>query len=206
MKSKWLGWTDKGINSILLILLTCIPCIILVIPNVTGLEVGWMCIIGTCDAHYKKSGFSWVYNGFVLVATITMWVNYIIIWREAKKSSRNLERTGSTNSTKSLLERRNRKMTQTILLLTLVCGCCNMASVINVILNMVIMPLIDPNYYEPPACFYIVSSIFEAQFGLNFLIYALKNDQYRSAYIEFWKFATNRNKSIEVQKRSSNVF
>ena len=94
------------------------------------------------------------------------------------------------------LQARDRKMTQTILLLTLTSGICNVASVLNIILNSILIPLFNANYYEPPVCFYIVNFIFEAQFAVNFLVYALKNDQYRNAYKTFWKFVTLNEHSI----------
>lgn len=173
----------------LLILFSWLPCIILVIPSVMDNFTGWDCKIGTCGFWSKDARFIWFHNGFILASILTMIVGYVIIWSKARQSTNYLQKLGNNNS---YLHFRNGKMIRSILLLILMTGFCNATTLLQTLLDY----LWIFGFTRSPALYYLLLNIYQSQFALNFLIYAFKNDQYRKAYLEFWKYLTCQDKSF----------
>ena len=72
------------------------------------------------------------------------------------------------------------------------------------IVSLFDIPMMKKNFFmnfteqhgvESSIFYQIIISIYETQFGYNFLTYAFTNEQYRNAYAIFWKYLTCRDVS-----------
>lgn len=90
-----------------------------------------------------------------------------------------------------MLDRRNKKMTRTILMLLAMTIISNLALITLDLLTR-ILPEDLIGKIESPTLYHITNAIYASQFGLNFVIYALKNDQFRKAYKELGKYLISR--------------
>ena len=181
----WSEWCIRGINSSLLIILTWVPCFVLVIPSLTGFEAGWMCEVGVCDVFYRNIFWDWICTAFILLLTLSMCFLYILILIMARSSTNNIKRIGSVNIK---LESRNSKVTQMVLSLISVSVVCNLAVVLIKLEKTLTINMVNSVYSA--AVYQLLVSIAETQFACDTLLYAITNDQYRNAYIAFWRWVT----------------
>ena len=202
MSSRWLGWLDEGINSILVIMVTSLPSIILVIPDLTGFSTGWVCEVGACDTIYDKPTWDLIETGYFGFFTLTICLFYFLIWRRANNSSNLVQCIGNRKISK--LYSRNIRMTRTILFLIFVSIICHA--------SLVLCRLIktfweDRRGYQTTIgntiSYQILISIYETQFGFNFLMYAFTNEQYRNGYLAFWKYVTFQEIDGATEKMSN---
>lgn len=192
INTKWVNWTDRGIYSVLLIIMSWLPGMILVIPNLTGFSSGWCCIYGVCDATRDMNvPFRKWYIGFKCTSIFLLCVWYFIIWVAVKSSKNAVQKLGNPNNE---MDKRNSKISRSILLLLLTTIGCHLYWAVDNLFS--VLEIYDP--IEFPSNYYVMNTIYESQFSLNFLIYAFKNDEYRRAYIVLWK---NVSASCRLQKQ-----
>ena len=82
-------------------------------------------------------------------------------------------------------------MTRTVLSLILISIISHIALILCRLLKTF---WVDMNGYQTSIvntiAYQILISIYEAQYGFNFLMYAFTNAQYRNGYLAFWKYIT----------------
>ena len=194
----WERWTrNKFYLNLMLVTpwaLSTIPVIPYFVPS---MEVGftWNCILGGCgiistcdqncnDSHSKGMELiGWYSFALILVSVTVTGIAYVLIGLKAKKSVDYLRKNGNMPSE---LDKREIKMTKTILILIAVHGICNLPMV--VFQGSFANSSLFLQTYSEGICWHIFMIIYATQFGLNFFIYARSNSQYRQAYIDLWRF------------------
>ena len=174
-KEKWDKWNEKTIPAFILIITTWAPGILFSMPF-TGFHGGWSCNFSVCDYVRDKEVWRWIGKGNLILGISLMVICYIIIWWEAKKSVENVGMSGNINS---FLKDRNKKMTTTISRLLVMTVLCFLPWFI------IDEDSIDSMEYVK-IIYYIIEILYGSQVVLNFILYAMTNDQYRSAYKALW--------------------
>jgi len=170
-----------GTRGYLVIGLIWVYAVIMVIPSLTEAygQFGYNRKNGKCD-FVEKDGldphFFFYAVGFLFPLAILV-VSYFIIWKTSKKSSKYLKQL--TNENRTQLENRDHRLTIMILL---VCGCY----------VVFVGPIAFINMYDVhvdvPELHLIFFFVYWLQYSFNFLIYALRNEQFRAAYNFFLAF------------------
>ena len=201
MNSVWLEWLDKGLNCVLLIIVLSLPSIILLSPNLEIFTTGWVCEVGACDTTFLKPSWDIIQTGFCVCCTLTMAISYFLIWRTASNSFNLVQCIGNANEN---LYQRNIRMTRTVLSLMLISIICHIALVL---CRLIKTFWVDKNEYETSVVntitYQILISVYEAQYGFNFLMYAFTNKQYRNGYLAFWKYITLQEMDGATDKMSN---
>ena len=191
MNRKWVQWSHKGMNSMIVILCSWIPGIILINPKITTFTSIWMCDVGTCDFAPLDETWWWIFNAVAITSILMMCICYLNILSLAKQSEKTLQKLGNNGN---ILGARNAKMTRAILLLILMSTFCNLPMLICAILDVVQKTQHNSIMDDSPVMYHVMNIITESQFALNFLVYGLKHKKNRMAYAEFWKYLVTRSK------------
>merc|ERR1711879_376742 len=92
------------------------------------------------------------------------------------------------NATQEAVEKRQQKLTRTIMLLVLINVVCNVPQIILMFSYALTYSSLSK---DANSCIsdwvYTTGIIYNSQCGLNIFIYAGSNEQYRSAFIYYWK-------------------
>ena len=98
-------------------------------------------------------------------------------------------------------------MLKTILLLILSHGICNLPIRFALVFDFLI-----PDSIPNLSYWYVYMMIYTSQYAINFFIYAGSNDQYKKAYLEFWKYLSchdskkqDINNKDELRRMSSTI-
>ena len=116
----------------------------------------------------------------------TIAVSYFLLRRKARFTSVYIK---TCENISAQVEKREKKMTRTILILLLSHIVCNVP-----------MLLFQGVYFSTlhlnANTWYVVMIIYESQFSLNFFIYAGSNEQYRLGYRECWNYCICQNNCV----------
>ena len=126
-------------------------------------------------SYYKLT--SKFYLASILFFTSSIAVSYIIMWKRVRQSGKTLTRSGSTTLD---LEKRQKRLTQMILILVFSYLCCNIPMHLNYVFAL------PRNFYYVSICFY------SAQYAINFIIYHLSYSQYRKATSYFLRYSLTK--------------
>ena len=166
------------------------------IPS-TQVTIGWNCAIGrcgliqvctkdTCEPQGLKFIGWYLFTG-ILVSILIMGICYIIIWRKATISSNYLRKE---DNVRLELEKRDLKMTRTILILVAIHCICNIPMLI--CQSLFVYDIMSFSDGRNALTWLLLLILYLTQPALNFFIYAGSNDQYRLAYRDFWRYITIR--------------
>ena len=206
-KSKlWKNWTNNKL-SLLTILLTpwLLSSIILFLPWIPSMEVDftWNCSAGGCGVISDCSSFNCnasisagalFITGYILFlnifSVVVSGIFYFLLTSVAKSTSKylkeNVSKCGkSLANIASKIDKRESKMTRTILILIGVHVVCNIPMVlIQVLGNSVQSSSIGRREDGTIILWHVVMIIWILQFSVNFFIYAGSNEQYQMAYTD----------------------
>ena len=197
----WRRCTSKQPNLFLLLLipwLLALPSAMPYFLSSSGVEAGWNCLLGACSAistctttacnddpiieKFSYKYMSWYFFIIPIMSVLIALAAYIIIWRKVRKSITYLKKTEMDTTE---LQKSDIKMTRTILLLILVHFICTVPALL--IQTLYYMKFI-PDSRITQDILIISTWISDSIIALNFFIYAGSNEQYRNAYIYFWKY------------------
>ena len=175
-----------------------IPTIIPALIESSEIDAGWNCSIGACTEMIKctlKDGcpsksmqwdFILVYNCFVTFTSIIITVfSYVMIKRKVRRSSVRIITLTQYNELQ--LQKRERKMTKTVLFLVschLVCNvpCLLLDTVDGFTGEEFLKRDLVQNLLHG-----IIYFLFYSQYVINICIYGISNNQFQKAYIDLWK-------------------
>ena len=198
----WRTFSYKKCNLILLLItpwILSLPTLFPYFVKSSGVDVGWSCTFGQCgtisscqqststgacihESTWFADFIPWYMFLIVLSSIIIIIICYVFIDRNARMSSVYLKKEGKMSSQ---IQKRDLKMLKTILLLILSHGICNLPLRFALFYNYII-----PGAHLTLRIWYGLMMIYESQFALNFFIYAGSNEQYRKAYLYYWKYLT----------------
>ena len=193
-KQLWNTCTQKRIKVFLVLVLVWLPGVLSLIPSVKGSDAGWDCRVGQCANWYYSVSDTLYFLIINIISMLTIIICYLLIWRKAHQSTVSITTLGNINID---LQNRESKLTKMILLLVFVSGMCNL------ILVVFIGSLAISSLSAEITIYFVTVSVYESQFALNFFIYALKNDDYRKAYRDYWRYLIRRdegNRNVSVPK------
>lgn len=170
---------------------------ILVVLQPYGFEVGWDCVTGMCGlmplCNQTKCNedeivvLSQTTGPYVIAFYSPMFLSssfsYFIIWKKVRSATVELIRMGNTNID---LHEREVKMTKTILLLVLTNLICTVPPILLLYTEL--------GLYIPRNVAYLINIVYNTQYAFNLFIYAVKSDQYRKAYLDYWNYLTCHDK------------
>ena len=161
---------------------------------------GWNCAIGRCgliqvcmkdscefEVPRGLEFIGWYLITGILISILITGICYIVIWKKAMGSSNYLRKE---DNVRMELQKRDQKMTRTILLLIATHCVCNIPMLICQCLF--VYDVMSYNDERNVIIWLILLIVYLTQPALNFFIYAGSNEQYRLAYRDYWKYITFR--------------
>ena len=218
---KWTDFCKRKRNIFVLFLLVWIlsllPILMMLFLRSQGVEIGWNCEIrgcsfvlncnvidninmktsaerniGACQIGIEVWRLCYIFIfGLPMLALSIIMLSYLLIWYEVRKSKKNFL---GTQTTFIRINEREMKMTRTILILIALNVMFWLLAYVILILKYTKdlssswVPMTVEKYIAH-LCF---GNIFESQYSLNFLIYVVRSDQYREAFLDI--FVDTRNK------------
>ena len=190
-----------------------------------GMEFGWDCDVGGCgyrqtcmiyenetvprsirDPEYLcdspfYSNITFVYSyslTIYIISMILIGASYFSLLYKAHLSRKNLQQCENDERLTAALDKRERHMTWTILiliLLNLLCWLPYQLSNIYIFVTRSEHSKTSENFY-----FDVFIGIFFTQYSLNFFVYIVRSDQYQKAFLYFWYFMISKVKTQLIKK------
>ena len=178
--------------------ISTIPTIIPALIESSEIDTGWNCSIGGCTEMIKctvidgcpskslQMDFILVFNCVITATSIIVTiVSYVMIKRRVRRSSVRIVTLTQYNELQ--LQKRERKMTKTVLFLVschLICNIpCLLIDTIDGFTSEVILKrdLVQNLWHG------IIYMLFYSQYVVNIFIYGISNNQFQKAYLDLWK-------------------
>ena len=196
-------WRTLTHNNLYLTLLLSIPWVA-TIPSIipalldsSDIDTGWNCSIGCCTQMTKctiKNGcptHSWqwnfilIYNCVITFSSICVTVfSYFMIKRKVRRSSVRIITLNQNNELQ--LQKRERKMTKTVLFLVSCHLICNIPClIIDTVYGFAAGGFLKRNALQN-GLYGIAYMMFYSQYVINIFIYAISNNQFQKAYMDIW--------------------
>jgi len=207
LKHKWMKWSANGLISVFLVIFSWIPGFILILKEPFGYITRWVCEVGTCDFSYDEVVGWYSYYSFVVVTIPALCVWYLVIWLTSRASKAALQRHGTFNGKSKKIRRlsvniRSAKTTRKILLLLSATIIGNIYWIIQALGYLSRQEIFEEVDFKMKA-YHPYNTIYEVQFALNFLIYAINNEEYRIAFTELKNYVFFGRKANATKKLTS---
>ena len=116
-------------------------------------------------------------------------VSYVLIWVKVHRSTKSFQNSESMSVVSVALHHREIKMTRTILILIAINVICWLPYII---FPWVLDFPVDSNHPETMndgryILYWILKSMFRSQYAINFFVYVVRSEQYRSAVYDFFE-------------------